>query len=80
VLQAVTAAGGATDRANESRVNVVRRHESGTRQVFKVNLNNVKKGKEEDILLEEKRYRRGSGVLLLIGPGPARERDRRSAR
>jgi len=53
VLQAVTAAGGATDRANESRVNIVRRHEDGTRQVFKVNLNRVKKGKEEDILLEE---------------------------
>jgi polysaccharide export outer membrane protein len=53
VLQAVTAAGGATDRANESRVNIVRRHEDGTRQVFKVNLNRVKKGKEEDILLKE---------------------------
>ncbi len=53
VLQAVTAAGGATDRANESRVNVVRRNTDGTRQVFKVNLNRVKKGKEEDILLEE---------------------------
>lgn len=53
VLQAVTAAGGATDRANESRVNVVRRNSDGTRQVFKVNLNRVKKGKEEDILLEE---------------------------
>ncbi len=53
VLQAVTAAGGATDRANESRVNVVRRNSDGTRQVFKVNLNRVKKGKAEDILLEE---------------------------
>jgi polysaccharide export outer membrane protein len=53
VLQAVTAAGGATERADESRVAIVRRHESGTRQVFKVNLNRVKKGKEEDILLEE---------------------------
>jgi len=53
VLQAVTAAGGATERANESRVNIVRRQENGTRQVFKVNLNRVKKGKEEDILLEE---------------------------
>lgn len=53
VLQAVTAAGGATERANESRVNIVRRFGDGTRQVFKVNLNRVKKGKEEDILLEE---------------------------
>jgi polysaccharide export outer membrane protein len=53
VLQAVTAAGGATERANESRVNIVRRHTNGTREVFKVNLNHVKKGKEEDILLEE---------------------------
>ncbi len=53
VLQAVTAAGGGTERANESRARIVRRLENGTRQVLKVNLNDVKKGKAEDILLRE---------------------------
>lgn len=52
VLQAVTAAGGTTDRANEHRVQVIRRLPDGTKQVFKVNLKRIKRGRAEDMLLE----------------------------
>ncbi len=52
LLQAVTAAVGATDRANESKVQVIRRHENGAKEIFKVNLKRIKKGKAEDMLLE----------------------------
>ena len=52
VLQAVTAAGGATDRANESKIQVIRRHADGTKQLFKVNLKRIKRGKDEDMILE----------------------------
>ena len=52
LLQAVTAAGGTTDRANESRVQVIRRLPDGTKRMFKVNLKRIKRGKAEDLLLE----------------------------
>jgi len=52
LLQAVTAAGGTTDRANESRVQVIRRLPDGTKRMFKVNLKRIKRGRAEDLLLE----------------------------
>lgn len=52
VLQAVTAAGGTTDRSNERGVQVVRRFPDGTRRVFKVNLKRIKRGRAEDLVLE----------------------------
>ncbi len=52
ILQAVTAAGGGNDRANESKVQVIRKLENGTQRVFKVNLKKVKRGKAEDMVLE----------------------------
>jgi polysaccharide export outer membrane protein len=52
VLQAVTSAGGVTDRANERKVRVIRRFEDGTKQIIKVNLKKIRKGKAEDLLLE----------------------------
>lgn len=52
VLQAVTAAGGGNDRANEGRVQVIRRHADGTKQLFKVNLKRIKRGRDEDLLLQ----------------------------
>jgi polysaccharide biosynthesis/export protein len=52
LLQAVTAAGGASDRANESKVQIIRRLPDGTKRVFKVNLKRIKHGKDEDMLLE----------------------------
>ena len=52
VLQAVTAAGGGTDRASEGAVQVIRRLPDGTKKLFKVNLKKIKKGKAEDMILE----------------------------
>ncbi len=52
VLRAVTSAGGASERANESKVKVLRRSTDGTQQVFKVNLKRVKRGTEEDLVLK----------------------------
>ncbi|MBP7147042.1 MAG: SLBB domain-containing protein [Acidobacteria bacterium] len=53
VLQAITSAGGATERANERRVNVIRRLPNGAKQVMKVNLKRVQSGKAEDLMLQE---------------------------
>src|SRR5512139_3367283 len=47
VLKAVTLAGGTTDRAAESRVQVIRTAEGGGRKTIQVNLKKVKKGKAE---------------------------------
>jgi protein involved in polysaccharide export with SLBB domain len=50
----VTAAGGANDRANESKVQVIRRQPDGGKAIFKVNLKRIKRGKDEDLTLERK--------------------------
>ncbi|MFN7965813.1 MAG: polysaccharide biosynthesis/export family protein [Acidobacteriota bacterium] len=52
VLRAVTSAGGASERANESKVKVLRRYPDGTQEVFKVNLKRVKRGIEDDLVLK----------------------------
>ncbi|MDQ7006455.1 MAG: polysaccharide biosynthesis/export family protein [Acidobacteriota bacterium] len=53
LLQAITAAGGTTDRANERRVTVIRRLEDGTKRMFKLNLKKIKKGRADDMVLEK---------------------------
>jgi polysaccharide export outer membrane protein len=52
VLRAITAAGGTTERANESRVKVHRQLDDGTKQSFTVNLKRIRRGKAEDMQLQ----------------------------
>ena len=51
VLKAVTLAGGTTDRASESRVQIIRTDADGNRVTIPVNLKKVKRGKAEDPIL-----------------------------
>lgn len=53
VLRAVTAAGGVTERANKSRVKIIRTHENGTKEVISINLSRIQRGKNDDTLLLE---------------------------
>lgn len=53
VLKAVTLAGGTTDRASESRVQVIRTGPDGKRVTLHVNLKKIKKGKAEDPVLQK---------------------------
>ena len=52
VLQAVTAAGGPTERANLKKVTLRRRLEDGTEESLEINLKKIQNGKEPDIPLE----------------------------
>lgn len=52
VLQAVTAAGGASARAAEKRTRVMRAHPDGTREVFPVDLKKIRLGEAEDLVLQ----------------------------
>jgi polysaccharide export outer membrane protein len=51
VLKAITLAGGTTDRAAEKRVQIIRSDPGGARQTLFVNLQKVKRGKVEDLVL-----------------------------
>jgi polysaccharide biosynthesis/export protein len=51
VLKAVTLAGGTTDRAAESKVQIIRTDANGNRVTIPVNLKKVKRGKAEDPVL-----------------------------
>jgi len=51
VLKAVTLAGGTTDRAAESKVQIIRTDANGLRVTIPVNLKKVKRGKAEDPIL-----------------------------
>jgi polysaccharide export outer membrane protein len=53
VLKAVTLAGGTTDRASQSKVQVIRTGPDGTRVTIPVNLKRVKRGKDEDPILQK---------------------------
>ncbi len=53
VLQAVIAAGGPTERANLRHVRITRLLPDGTKQRIKVNLKRIKRGKDEDLILQE---------------------------
>jgi polysaccharide export outer membrane protein len=52
LLQAITLAGGFSDRAAKDRVKVLRRLADGTTQEIEANLKRILEGKAEDILLE----------------------------
>lgn len=52
VLQAITSAGGTTDRANESRVQIIRQFADGTKEIMKVNLKRIRRGKVADVPLQ----------------------------
>lgn len=51
VLQAVTAAGGPTDRANLKKVFILRRAADGGQERIQVNLKAIRKGREDDVAL-----------------------------
>lgn len=51
VLQAIASAGGTTERANESRITVIRRFPNGAKRLFEVNLKRIKRGREQDLML-----------------------------
>jgi polysaccharide export outer membrane protein len=53
LLQAVTAAGGVTERANESRIRIIRRLPNGGKQMLKADLRDIQRGKDEDPVLQE---------------------------
>jgi polysaccharide biosynthesis/export protein len=53
VLRAVTLAGGTTDRAAESRVQIIRTGADGKRETIAVNLKKVKRGKADDPVLQK---------------------------
>ena len=52
VLQAITAAGGPTQRANLRNVHVLRKQPDGGQERIKVNVKKVQGGKQEDLALE----------------------------
>ena len=53
VLQAITKAGGLTDRAARTRIKIIRQKEDGPKQTIKVNLKDIIKGKKKDIILQK---------------------------
>ncbi len=53
VLKAVTLAGGTTDRASQSKVQIIRTTPDGKRVTIAVNLKKVKRGKAQDPVLEK---------------------------
>lgn len=59
LLQAISSAGGPTERARLGAVQVIRRYEDGTEERFEVDLNKIRKGKLEDFVLQ-----RGDTVVL----------------
>ena len=52
VLQAITAAGGPTERANLKKVTINRRLSDGTEDRLQVNVKKIQNGKEPDLLLD----------------------------
>ena len=54
LLQAITKAGGLTDRAAADRIRIKRKGNSGAEEQINVNLKKIIKGKQEDMLLQDK--------------------------
>lgn len=52
VLQAITAAGGPTERANLKKVTIKRRNADGTEELIPVNAKRIQNGKDPDVPLE----------------------------
>lgn len=61
VVEAITKAGGITDIGKGSEVTITRVHPDGTKQVFKVNVDNVIKGRKGDGKIDDN--------TLLLQPG-----------
>lgn len=53
VLQAITAAGGMTERAKSGKVHILRRHSDGTQERIPVPLKKIKNGKAPDVKLQK---------------------------
>jgi polysaccharide export outer membrane protein len=53
LLQAISAAGGTNERANLNKVKILRRRPDGTPDTIMVNLKRVRKGLDQDVVLEE---------------------------
>ncbi len=53
VLQAVTSAGGLTERAKPAKVHIVRRRDDGTQERIRVDLRKIQRGQAEDPLLQK---------------------------
>ncbi len=53
VLQAITAAGGPTARANLKNVHILRQLPDGTQKRTKVNVSRIQKGKADDVVLQK---------------------------
>jgi polysaccharide export outer membrane protein len=53
LLQAISAAGGSDERANLSKVRILRRRDDGTPETIVVNLKRVRKGLDQDVVLQE---------------------------
>ncbi|MFQ5766566.1 MAG: polysaccharide biosynthesis/export family protein [Acidobacteriota bacterium] len=53
VLQAITKAGGATQRAALKKIEILRRRQDGGQQVIPVNLKAIRKGRAEDLILQD---------------------------
>jgi len=53
ILQAITSAGNVTNVAAEKNCKILRRKPDGDEQVIKVNLKNIRQGKEDNILLAQ---------------------------
>jgi polysaccharide export outer membrane protein len=53
VLQAIAKAGGATERANLKKVQILRKDEAGSQRVIAISLQKVRDGKEADLLLRD---------------------------
>ncbi len=53
VLQAITAAGGPTERSNLKKVHVLRRREDGSQERIRVNIKAIQRGKAEDLVLQK---------------------------
>jgi polysaccharide export outer membrane protein len=52
LLQAIAAAGGLSERASQKGIVVIRTHEGGAQETMKVDLKAVRKGKEENFVLQ----------------------------
>jgi polysaccharide export outer membrane protein len=53
LLQAISAAGGSNERANLNKVKILRRRPDGSPETIVVNLKRVRKGLDQDVVLQE---------------------------
>lgn len=63
ILQAVSSAGGASNVADEQKCKVIRRMDNGSEQVIMVNLEEVRKGKQKNLIIA-----RNDTILMPVHP------------